>query len=185
MCGRTNEILRKPSKPEPSAGSLEGAIDYALNRDKTERTVFEDVIGCTCESAYQDMLATKRRFHKTEGVQGHHLIQSFAEGAGEMTPELAHLIGVELAEQLLKGKYEVIITTHLNTDHYHNHLVFDSVSLEDGKNTTVSLERLLYFLNFFTGRLIERETKYFKKYTAVLRQGDSSFVTAAKIKVRQ
>ena len=123
----------KTSKPEPSAGSLEGAIDYALNRDKTERTVFEDAIGCTCESAYQDMLATKRRFHKTEGVQGYHLIQSFAEGAGEMTPELAHLIGLELAEQLLKGKYEVVITTHLNTKHYHNHLVFNSVSLEDGK----------------------------------------------------
>lgn len=77
------------------------------------------------------MLATKRRFHKVDGVQGYHLIQSFA--AGEVSPELAHLIGLELAEQLLKGKYEVVVTTHLNTSHYHNHLVFNSVSMEDGR----------------------------------------------------
>lgn len=66
-----------------------------------------------------------------DGVQGYHLIQSFA--AGEVSPELAHLIGLELAEQLLKGKYEVVVTTHLNTSHYHNHLVFNSVSMEDGR----------------------------------------------------
>lgn len=120
----------KTTKPAASAGSLEEAIDYALNRDKTETMVFEDAIGCTCEDAFADMLATKRRFHKMDGVQGYHLIQSFA--AGEVSPELAHLIGLELAEQLLKGKYEVVVTTHLNTSHYHNHLVFNSVSMEDG-----------------------------------------------------
>lgn len=121
----------KTTKPAASAGSLEEAIDYALNRDKTETMVFEDAIGCTCEDAFADMLATKRRFHKVDGVQGYHLTQSFA--AGEVSPELAHLIGLELAEQLLKGKYEVVVTTHLNTSHYHNHLVFNSVSMEDGR----------------------------------------------------
>lgn len=120
------KTVRRPD----SAGSLEGAIDYALNREKTEQTIFEDSIGCTCENAYADMAATKKRFHKTEGVQGYHLIQSFA--AGEVTPELAHLVGQELAEQLLKGQFEVVITTHLNTAHYHNHLVFNSVSMVDG-----------------------------------------------------
>lgn len=121
----------KTMKKAESTGSLEEAIDYALNREKTERTVFEDSIGCTCASAYADMLATKKRFHKTGGVQGYHLIQSFAEG--EVTPELAHLAGLELAEELLKGRFEVVITTHLNTDHYHNHLVFNSVSMADGR----------------------------------------------------
>lgn len=116
-------------KPEV-AGSLEGAIEYALNREKTEQTIFEDSIGCTCENAYADMTATKQRFHKMGGVQGYHLIQSFA--AGEVTSQLAHLIGQELAEQLLKGQFEVVITTHLNTAHYHNHLVFNSVSMTDG-----------------------------------------------------
>ena len=88
-------------------------------------------MGCTCENAYVDMVKTKERFHKKEGVQGYHLVQSFAEE--EVSPELAHLIGQELAEQLLKGQYEVVITTHLNTSHYHNHLVWNSVSMVDGK----------------------------------------------------
>lgn len=121
----------KTVKRAESAGSLDEAIDYALNREKTEQTIFEDSIGCTCASAYADMTATKNRFHKTSGVQGYHLIQSFAEG--EVTPELAHLIGQELAEELLGGRFEVVITTHLNTSHYHNHLVFNSVSMTDGR----------------------------------------------------
>ncbi len=121
----------KTVKKVGSVDSLEEAIDYALNREKTEQTVFEDSIGCTCASAYRDMTATKKRFHKMGGVQGYHLIQSFA--AGEVTPELAHLVGQELAEELLKGRFEVVITTHLNTRHYHNHLVFNSVSMADGR----------------------------------------------------
>lgn len=120
----------KTVKGAEAAGSLEEAIDYALNREKTEQMVFVDSIGCTCESAYEDMVSTKQRFHKLDGVQGYHLIQSFV--AGEVTPELAHLIGQELAEQVLKGKFEAVITTHLNTSHYHNHIVFNSVSIADG-----------------------------------------------------
>ncbi len=121
----------KTTKERDGAGSLEEAIGYALNREKTEEDVYEDSIGCICSSAYEDMLATKKRFHKTGGVQGYHLIQSFAEG--EVTPELAHAIGLELAEKLLQGRYEVVVATHLNTGHYHNHLVFNSVSMADGR----------------------------------------------------
>lgn len=51
-----------------------------MNRDKTERSIFEDAIGCVCETAYQDMVATKKRYHKMDGVQGFHLVQSFAKG---------------------------------------------------------------------------------------------------------
>ena len=128
---RSIDYVKDRTKTTKSAGSLEEAIDYALNREKTEQTIFEDAIGCTCENAYVDMVKTKERFHKKEGVQGYHLVQSFAEG--EVSPELAHLIGQELAEQLLKGQYEVVITTHLNTKHYHNHLVWNSVSMVDGR----------------------------------------------------
>ena len=127
---RSIAYVKDKEKTTKGAGSLEEAIDYALNREKTEQMVFEDAIGCTCEDAYADMVATKQRFHKTGGVQGYHLVQSFAEG--EVTPELAHLIGQELADQLLKGEFEVVITTHLNTRHYHNHLVWNSVSMQDG-----------------------------------------------------
>lgn len=122
---------KKTRKRSEAAGSLEEAVDYAMNREKTELAVYEDSIGCTCDSAFADMVATKKRFHKLEGVQGYHMIQSFAEG--EVTPELAHLIGQELAEELLKGRFEAVITTHLNTSHYHNHVVFNSVSMIDGR----------------------------------------------------
>ena len=128
---RSIDYVKDRTKTTKSAGSLEEAIDYACNREKTEETIFEDAMGCTCENAYADMVKTKERFHKKGGVQGYHLVQSFAEG--EVSPELAHLIGQELAEQLLKGQFEVVITTHLNTSHYHNHLVWNSVSMADGR----------------------------------------------------
>ena len=89
----------KTTKKGQSAGSLEEAIQYAMNRDKTERSIFENAIGCVCETAYQDMVDTKKRYNKMDGVQGFHLVQSFAKG--EVTPELAHQIGMELAERLL------------------------------------------------------------------------------------
>ena len=98
---RSIDYVKDRAKTTKSAGSLEEAIDYACNREKTEETIFEDAMGCTCENAYADMVKTKERFHKKEGVQGYHLVQSFAEG--EVSPELAHLIGQELAEQMLKN----------------------------------------------------------------------------------
>lgn len=128
--GPFHRICERQRKTTQKADSLEAAIDYAMNRTKTEQAVFEDTIGCTNENAYEDMLTTKKRFHKMGGVEGYHLVQSFAEG--EVTPELAHLIGQELADRLLKGQFEVVITTHLNTRHYHNHIVWNSVSMVDG-----------------------------------------------------
>ena len=74
---------------------------------------------------------TVQRWQQTDGVQGYHLVQSFAEG--EVTPELAHRIGVELAEQLLQGRFQAVVTTHLNTKHYHNHIVWCSVAMDNGR----------------------------------------------------
>lgn len=112
--------------------SLSAAIDYALNRDKTEQTCFESAINCDVDTAYGDMMETKRRWGKTERPRkGYHIIQSFAPG--EVTPEEAHAVGVALAERLLGGRYEVVVATHLNKAHLHSHLVFNSVSFVDGK----------------------------------------------------
>ena len=91
---------------------------------------------CTLETAFSDMRQTKERWHKLGGVQGYHLVQSFA--AGEVTPELAHQIAQELAERVLGGRYEYVIGTHLNTDHIHSHIVWNSVSRIDGKSTTAT-----------------------------------------------
>ena len=109
---------------------LAETVDYALNREKTETDGFESGLGCTTQSAYEDMRANAVRWHKTDGVQGYHLVQSFAEG--EVTPELAHKIGLELAERVLGGRYQAIVTTHLNTSHYHNHIVWSSVAMNSG-----------------------------------------------------
>ena len=126
---RTVDYVQNKAKTTPK--SLEEAVDYAANRDKTESACFETGLGCTTTSAFEDMRLNTLRWHKETGVQGYHLVQSFAER--EVTPELAHQIGVEFAEQLLLGKYQAIVTTHLNTKHYHNHIVWSAVSLEDGK----------------------------------------------------
>lgn len=113
-----------------NAGSLEEAVGYALNRDKTERDLFETALGCTTKTAFEDMRRIKEIWHKMGGVQGFHLVQSFAPG--EATPELAHRIGLELADRLLGEKYQAVIGTHLNTGCIHNHVVWNSVSMEDG-----------------------------------------------------
>ena len=114
-----------------TAVSLQDALDYAANRDKTEQSCFESSYACTLETAFADMRQTKERWHKLGGVQGYHLVQSFA--AGEVTPELAHRIAKELADRVLGGRYEYVIGTHLNTGHIHSHIVWNSVSRIDGK----------------------------------------------------
>ena len=114
-----------------NAKSLEEAVDYALNRAKTEQDLFESAIACTCETAFEDMCRIKEMWHKTGGVQGFHLVQSFA--AGEVTPELAHRIGLEFAGQLLQGRYQAVVSTHLNTGQIHNHVIWNSVAIQDGK----------------------------------------------------
>lgn len=111
--------------------SLQDALDYAANRDKTEKSCFESSYACTLETAFADMRQTKEQWHKPGGVQGYHLVQSFA--AGEVTPELAHQIAKELADRVLGGRYEYVIGTHLNTGHIHSHIVWNSVSCVDGK----------------------------------------------------
>ena len=118
-------------KKSSRAGSLREAVGYALNRDKTEQDLFESAIGCTLESAFADMRRVNKMWHKEDEVQGFHLVQSFAPG--ESTPEQAHQIGLELAENLLDGRFQAVIATHLNTGHLHNHIVWNSVSMVDGK----------------------------------------------------
>lgn len=119
------------NKEKTTAVSLQDALDYASNRDKTEKSCFESSYACTLETAFSDMRQTKERWHKSGGVQGYHLVQSFA--AGEVSPELAHQIAKELAARVLGGRYEYVIGTHLNTGHIHSHIVWNSVSRIDGK----------------------------------------------------
>lgn len=86
---------------------------------------------CVPQSSYIEFLTTKKRFHKTEGRQFYHFVQSFAEG-DRLTPQLANAIGVELAEKEFPD-FEVLVATHIDTGHLHNHLIVNSVSCVDGR----------------------------------------------------
>ena len=135
---RTVDYVQNKEKTTPK--SLEEAVDYAANRDKTESACFETGLGCTTTSAFEDMRLNTLRWHKETGVQGYHLVQSFAEG--EVTPELAHQIGVEFAEQLLHGKYQAIVTTHLNTKHLQDRYLYDYTFANDnGQNPLMDKAR--------------------------------------------
>ena len=112
--------------------TLDTGITYAANPEKTEQLFFTSAINCdSCETAFAEMQATKRRFGKLGGVVGYHFIQSFTPG--EVTPEQAHAIGVAFAQRLFGERYEVVIGTHLDRAHLHNHVVVNSVSFVDGK----------------------------------------------------
>lgn len=112
--------------------TLDAGIAYAANPEKTEQHFFTSALNCeSCETAYAEMQVTKRRFGKLGGVVGYHFIQSFAPG--EVTPDQAHAIGVVFARRLFGDRYEVVIGTHLDKAHLHNHVVVNSVSFVDGK----------------------------------------------------
>ena len=101
-----------------------------MNKDKTEDFFYVSGINCEIETALQQMNQTKRLFNKTKGILGFHGYQSFKEG--EVTPELAHEIGVKLANEMWGDRFEVVVSTHLNTKHLHNHFIVNSVSFIDG-----------------------------------------------------
>lgn len=111
--------------------SLKDVIDYAVESEKTEMQFFVSGINCNPEFARDQMTETKKIFGKQDGIIAFHGYQSFKPG--EVTPELAHKIGKELAQKLWGDKHEVIVATHLDRGHIHNHFVVNSVSMVDGK----------------------------------------------------
>ena len=115
---------------------LDNRIRYALNEAKTQRLengqVLQAAINCQLNTAYREMLETKRRWDKEKRpIQGYHIIHSFSPG--EVTPEQAHRLSVEFAERLLQGCFEAVVATHIDHGHIHAHIVFNSVSCTDGK----------------------------------------------------
>ena len=109
--------------------SLAYALAYGANPDKTHQLVTG--INCQADTAYTEMQETKRRWDKQGGILGYHIIHSYAPG--EVTPAEAHAAGVEFARRLLGERYEALVSTHLDRDHLHCHIVFNSVSFVDGK----------------------------------------------------
>ncbi len=110
---------------------LKDVLDYATRSSKTEKKLFVNALNCTPASAYEQMQETKKEYGKKNGILAFHGYQSFAPG--EVTPEVAHEIGMKFAEQMWGDSFEVVVATHLDTDCCHNHFVLNSVSFVDGK----------------------------------------------------
>ena len=130
-----DKTMEKPElSPEAIAArkAVGDVINYASNADKTEQMMYVTGINCNPDTAADQFLETKLYWDKTGGRLAYHGYQSFLEGEGEITAEKAHEIGVKLARELWGDRFEVVVATHLNTGHYHNHLLVNSVSFMDG-----------------------------------------------------
>lgn len=135
--GKLKDVIEYARNPDKTTDSkyldddLYKALRYTQNDEKTDKAVYVDSINCPKKRAYEQMIATKRRFGKMGGNLAYHGFQSFR--TGEVTPEEAHRIGMETARRMWGDKYEIVITTHLNTDNLHNHMVVNSVSFKTGR----------------------------------------------------
>ena len=125
------EYFEKTDINEYERQSLSDVIEYAANNEKTAMRQFVTGVGCSPETAREEMMMVKRIYEKEGGRVGFHGYQSFAKG--EVTPELAHEIGVKLAEELWGDYFLVVVATHLDHEsHIHTHFVLNSVSFRDG-----------------------------------------------------
>ena len=146
--------------------NLKQSINYIINQEKTinkdygknsynyleistteynfknEKVCYVSSLNCSEDNPYEDMKFTKERFGKTNGILAFHCYQSFKEG--EVTSSIAHEIGVKFAEEMFKD-FEVVVATHQNTNHIHNHFIVNSVSFKTGKkynNNRTNLAKL-------------------------------------------
>ncbi|MBR4262309.1 MAG: relaxase/mobilization nuclease domain-containing protein [Bacilli bacterium] len=127
---KTINYVENKDKTRIPLSNLSISIDYAKNKNKTEEQFYVTGINCDSDNVYQDMMRVKKAYNKFDGIQGFHGYQSFKEK--EVTPELAHKIGIEFAKEMWGDDFQVVVTTHLNTNHIHNHFVVNSVSIKDG-----------------------------------------------------
>ena len=134
---RLKEVIDYARNPDKTTDKkfldedLYAALRYVEDDKKTDQTMYISGINCPKQRAYEYMMATKHRFGKLGGNVAYHGYQSFI--SGEVTPEEAHQIGLETARRMWGKDYEIVVTTHLNTDNLHNHIVVNSVSFRTGR----------------------------------------------------
>lgn len=128
--GNLKRVIYYAENIRKTKNELSDTLDYAMNKDKTEQQYFISGLNCEPEDAYMQMIDVKKIFENEDKILGYHAYQSFK--GNEVTPEVAHEIGLRLANELW-GNFQVVVTTHLNTNNIHNHFVLNSVSFVDGK----------------------------------------------------
>ena len=120
------------TKTHPIKSTLKAAIDYICNPEKTDGKLLVSSYGCAAETADIEFAWTRRHSIDKGTNLGRHLIQAFEPG--EVSPEEAQEIGMQLAKEILGGKYEFVLTTHIDKDHVHNHMIFNAVSFADHRH---------------------------------------------------
>lgn len=119
-------------KGEDSEDVLNKVISYTADGEKTQMQKYVTAINCNTTYAREQFENVKRHFSKNDGVLAYHGYQSFAE-YDNVSADIAHEIGVRFAEELWGERFQIIVSTHLNTDCLHNHFILNSVSFVDGK----------------------------------------------------
>ena len=119
------------TKIHPIKTTLKKAIDYICNGDKTDDEIYVITHLCSRENAHKEFELTKKQFNSRTKTLAHHLIQSFVPE--EVSFEEAHQVGIELCDKILSGKYEYVLATHIDKDHIHNHIIFNSIDVDEGK----------------------------------------------------
>ena len=134
--GRLKDLVDYVENPEktvaktPELQDLYNVFSYVQRPEATQEGEYVTALNCLKETALRQMILTKKRYGKTDGYIAWHGYQSFKPE--EVTPQLAHEIGVKLAKEMWGDRFEIIVTTHLDKEHLHCHFCFNSVSFRDG-----------------------------------------------------
>ena len=128
---KTSANIKREFSPEQYQ-ALADVIAYAKDEEKTEREFYVEGINCNVAIARDQFITVKEQYQKTDGIQAYHGYLSFKET--DISPEMAQKIGMEFANEVWGKRFQVVVTTHLNTKHLHCHFVINSISFVDGKH---------------------------------------------------
>lgn len=138
--------------------SLRDVLAYAKDEEKTEQEFFVEGINCNPQIARDEFVSVKQAFGKEDGIQAYHGYLSFKEQ--DITPEAAQQIGMEFAREVWGNRFQVVVTTHLNTKHLHCHFVINSVSFVDGKHLWGE-EKAWFKFRLIADRICEKYGLYY------------------------
>ena len=152
VTSRLGQVIDYAANPEKTAAviyteeqyqALRDVLSYAKDEEKTEREFFVEGINCNPATARDQFVSVKKAYGKDDGIQAYHGYLSFKEQ--DNSPELAQKIGMEFANEVWGKRFQVVVTTHLNTKHLHCHFVVNSVSFVDGKRMANNEKHWRYF----------------------------------------
>ena len=167
VTSRLGQVIDYAANPEKTAAdiyteeqyqALRDVLSYAKDEEKTEREFFVEGINCNPATARDQFISVKKAYGKDDGIQAYHGYLSFKEQ--DISPELAQKIGMEFANEVWGKRFQVVVTTHLNTKHLHCHYVINSVSFVDGKRLWGD-EKAWFKFRLVADRLCEKYGLYY------------------------